>query len=334
MREKKEHLYPNEKVIITGGFPALSWYKAADKTNPLVVFITGGGVLGRIAYGHPGSCPEDFLAHWFCKAGHSFLALTYPMEHPVFPTVHPDFTVQDWGKQCASVIAMTIAQNRLLKKIVLLPWSMAGRVVPSVTRELQKKGIEVILAVGLSANTPAQTIIIDLSKVKISPKGLGTAELTPGLKANLNLKAVPLKIFKRDYLGNYPMNLAATPLRYRRGRFVSDEAEDLRDTGAWNFSDFPLVSLIHGDALSDARHVLLDKEVWAPYIAQIFFQKVVEKRLDRSEWKKTVAFFRQLSDRLTGQVRGGHFFFVGKEGAKATVSEAKKLMKRVLNFLG
>jgi len=326
-KPSKNLLYPNEKLVFACGFPALSWFKAGGKTKPLVLFLTGGGVLARIAYGHPESRPDDFLAYWFYQEGHSFLALTYPMDHPVFPTVHPEFTVHDWGKQSSEIVSRTISQQRLPKEIIIVAWSMAGRVVGSVTKSLRKKGIEVRLCVGLAANTPASTIIVDFSKVKMSSRGLGEALLTPGFKANL--RGIPMDLFQKDYLGNYPMNLASTSLRYRRGRFVADPAEDLLDTEAWDYSHFPLVSLLYDESFVDARHALLDKEVWRPYISQVFFQKVIEKHLKtmkKRHWRKLLLLFRQVSDQLSRPIKGTHFFFVGKKGAKTTVAETKKLL--------
>jgi hypothetical protein len=53
------------------------------------VFLPGGGHLARVAYGHPGRRPDDFLDQWLAWRGHSLLALSYPTDHPVTGTTCP-----------------------------------------------------------------------------------------------------------------------------------------------------------------------------------------------------------------------------------------------------
>jgi hypothetical protein len=78
-------LDPGEELRTAAGFPALVRFARGAPGSPLVVFVTGGGVLARIAYGHAGARPADFLAHWLRQAGYACLAVSYPLGHPVFP---------------------------------------------------------------------------------------------------------------------------------------------------------------------------------------------------------------------------------------------------------
>src|SRR3979411_840362 len=45
---------------------------------PLVVFLPGAAHVGRVAYGHNGARPEDFLDFWLAQVGYGLLALSYP----------------------------------------------------------------------------------------------------------------------------------------------------------------------------------------------------------------------------------------------------------------
>jgi hypothetical protein len=69
-------LYPGEELIEAAGYPALVRFEPGRSDLPCVVFVTGGGVLGRIAYGPPGARADDFLCHWLHAEGFSSLVLT------------------------------------------------------------------------------------------------------------------------------------------------------------------------------------------------------------------------------------------------------------------
>jgi hypothetical protein len=98
-------MYNDETVEAGSGFPALVRFEKNEAGAPLAVFITGGGVFARIAYGHPEGRPSDFLCHWLKEAGYSTLALTYPLGAPPFGQAWPTFTVTDWAEQSAEIIA-------------------------------------------------------------------------------------------------------------------------------------------------------------------------------------------------------------------------------------
>ena len=74
-------LYPGEELTEAAGYPALVRFRIrGDEGLPVVVFVTGGGVLGRIAYGPPEGRAADFLCHWLHEDGFPSLVLSYPVD--------------------------------------------------------------------------------------------------------------------------------------------------------------------------------------------------------------------------------------------------------------
>ena len=103
------------------------------------MFITGGGVLARIAYGHPGGRACDFLAYWLHQEGFASLALSYPMRQSRYSTGHhPDFSVVDWGEQSAEIIALHVKAHELPRRVIVMGWSMAGRIAEPITAALRR----------------------------------------------------------------------------------------------------------------------------------------------------------------------------------------------------
>ena len=72
------------------------------------------------------SDPKDFLAHWFKESGHPFLAVSYPIEHPVFEKVYPEFNNSDRAHQLIASARDILEQHNLGNKVILLLWSWAG----------------------------------------------------------------------------------------------------------------------------------------------------------------------------------------------------------------
>ena len=72
-------LYPHEELIEAAGYPALARFEPGRLELPMVVFVTGGGVLGRIAYGPPERRAADFLCYWLHEEGFASLVLSYPI---------------------------------------------------------------------------------------------------------------------------------------------------------------------------------------------------------------------------------------------------------------
>ncbi|MBL0915031.1 MAG: hypothetical protein IBJ13_05815, partial [Sphingopyxis sp.] len=117
-------LFPGERRVLGHHFPVLAWSSPGDDDKPLLILVPGGGHLARVYYGHPGSDPRDFLAHWLARRGYGLLALSYPSDHPANPAPCADMDVVDWAQDLAAATASHVAAGR---EVILVGWSMAGR---------------------------------------------------------------------------------------------------------------------------------------------------------------------------------------------------------------
>ena len=165
-------MYPGESIIEAAGYPALVKFEPGTANTPLVVFITGGDVLARVAYGHPQGRSADFLAHWLKREGIPFLAISYPMGHPLFARAYPDFSMTDWGEQSAEIVARHVKAHGLPSRVVVLGWSMAGRVAHPIAASLRKRGIEIELFVAMAGATALPNLLPGLATAKPQPSGL------------------------------------------------------------------------------------------------------------------------------------------------------------------
>lgn len=348
-------LYPGEEIRMTGNYPALVRFFPAPAKVPLVVFITGGGVLARIAYGHPAARPSDFIAHWLQKAGDPFMAISYPLDNPVFQSVHPEFSVKDWAGQTAESVADIVRGNGLPDRVVVLGWSMAGRVAGQLNVALKRRGIAVELFVAMSAATVMPNVLPGLRLIRPSAKGLGSigdgfADWLVACLRDQNDRAghgiLDEDVFRNAYLGDFPINLAASALRYRDGAFVEDAEEDYADTGAWQYADLPPLALITHRSAIDARHAILDRSAWSFFLTQSICERAVwpEARqltsMPDGKWRELLDLIEGAADRLTATVEGNHMFLVGEPSARATIEavsglrDAAQAMSQTLQRLG
>ena len=65
-------LQNDERAVISNRVPLVVHERRGAVDRPLTVFLPGAIHLARVAYGHEGSRPDDFLAHWFERAGQPF----------------------------------------------------------------------------------------------------------------------------------------------------------------------------------------------------------------------------------------------------------------------
>jgi len=147
-------LFPREVMVEAEGHSILARLRSGDAGRPLIVFLPGGGHLARIAYGHPGGRPDDFLDHWLGEKGFGLLALSYPNDHPLFANVHPAMTSGQWSRCAARVTRDLVRSTGLTERIVLAGWSMAGKTVPVYARHAAELGLAVEAFISLAATPP------------------------------------------------------------------------------------------------------------------------------------------------------------------------------------
>jgi hypothetical protein len=336
-------MYPGESIIEAAGYPALVKFEPGAANTPLVVFITGGGVLARVAYGHPDGRPADFLAHWLKLEGIPFLAISYPMGNPVFGKAYPEFSMTDWGEQSAEIVAQHVEARGLPSRVVVLGWSMAGRIAHPIAASLRRRGIEIELFVAMAASTALPNLLPGLATVKPQPSGLAgvAGAYTDALllylreqNAETGHTAIDPAIFPAQFMGDYPIRLAAAALKFENGAFVPDPLGDQDGTGAWQYASFPPLALLTHEAAADARHALMDRSTWGFYISQnlsetrVFARVKDFRKLAPDRWKQINDLIHGAPARLTIVMPGNHMFFVGEAGARATVAALKDLRSR------
>lgn len=343
-------LYPHEESIEAAGYPALVRFQAGRPKLPLVVFITGGGVLGRVAYGPPSARAADFLCHWLQEEGFSSLVLSYPIDNRgVFDAPFPLFSMTNWAEQSAEIIARYVDRNSLPANAVVLGWSMAGRIAEPLHAALRKKGKGIELFIAMAAASALPNTLPGLDGLKPAASGLATVEgayldwLLQCL-ADQNRAAGHVALaadeFIHEMTGDFPVGLAASAMRLRNGAFASDPADDSREVGTARYRAFPPLALMtHASAL-DARHALMDRSTWGVYITQQLCETLVFSRADRpaslpaEKWALLVERVGQAAQRLSVTLPGNHMFFIGESGARRTVQTLKLLRQTAADVAG
>ncbi|MFV0385462.1 hypothetical protein [Paracoccus sp. (in: a-proteobacteria)] len=342
-----DNLWPGEVRKDAAGYPAVAYFQKGETDKPLIVFIPGAHHAARIAYGgHEGARPEDFLAHHLAQKGYNFLALSYPIATTsgMIGDAAPDFTAEIWGKQIAEISRHVIKDNDLSGELVVMAWSMGGKVVQPAYEALNAAGLPVDTFISLAATPGLPGLIAYSREYDMAATGYATRpNAYPGWLRQLaetaqiggTDTAIPEGIYVTDYVGDIPIALQGYGQVYRDGAYVFDHLAQALDYGAFEFTNYPYVIVLEGNSTLDARHGLLDRSYWTLYNAntvQTRYQgsmKEVPGALPAANWDQLQNLVHGLSDRLTIQVGGNHFFFVGEAGAARTADAVEEAMQRV-----
>lgn len=351
MREGSMVLVRDRKALFPGEelkeaiLPQLAFWQDGEEDRPTVVFLPGSTHLARIAYGHPGSNPHDFLAHWLHESGFPFLALSYPSDHPVFPTHHPDVTVTDWAESSAALTRDILQEKGRRAQIALAGWSMAGHLCAAFAIAARKLGLDLELFVSLAATAPMP---------RLAPIGPGFESLTPegfwdglgatatgrdrrdrfaaGLAVQSHLAGrtiLTLEEWEVYYRCNNPVQLLGSAHRLGPDGSRQDILAAIQDLRTFEFAEYPLVGAIVPESSIDARHALTDGAAWSFVNAQWLYHRTARSgaipQLPQSRWQRLLRLSKGLSKRMTRRVAGSHFFFVGEPGAKKTAEYIAEL---------
>jgi len=347
---KNKNLYPGEKLINVDGFQAVVKFKKGIDTKPLVVLIPGFAHMARIFYGSPECNQKDFLEYWIHKEGYSFLGISYPIQNPAFTKVYPNYNITDWGKQTADITSQYIKKYDLSKNVILVGWSMAGRIAPTFNIAAEKDKINLNLFIGLSSApalpqcNPGNII----KEYKMAPNGLIRTHMFNNLFYKCILaqnklnghQIIPKHIYMNQFMGNLPVELFGSPTRYNNGIWINNFAEALKDSHAENISDYPVTGIIYNSGIYTSpvtgQLAILNKSYWSQIIDQkIYHLFMKNKKIGKLRPDKTDQIARITSSatkNLSLSIYGSHFFFVGKKGAEKTAQDITELYKKVIKY--
>ena len=328
-------------------------YFPGDPIQPLVVFIPGAAHLARIAYGgHKGSRNKDFLAYWLIEKGLGLLALSYPLETdpPTMPAVRPDFTVQEWGQQAAEATRAIVEEHNLSKRIVVLGWSMAGRILEPISSGLKKRGLMVELFVSLAATPAISGLRGSLPGIDVSVAGYSSSmrlfeyfmpQMEEETYLNGDRTIIDEDVYRKEYVGRTPVGLAGWGYSWSmaENKLVEDKWGPIENAAADNYGAFPIMAALYPTSILDIRHTLGDRATWNIMLTY----KLLNDMMGGDRWTKERArtlyedaartqkirdFVHTAGDRLAIEIEGNHFFFIGEKGAKATAQAISELIVR------
>lgn len=330
-------LFAGEVLDQEAGFPTLYKYSPADPRKPLIVFIPGSGHNARIAYGgHPACAPEDFLAFWLNKHGHGLLAISYPIESEpeLIPATAPHFRIRDWGKQAAEITHKIIQRHSLCNQVILIAWSMGGRILTPYCVHVHGKGIKVALFASLAA-TPGvhgsrpppphmSTTVSGYARATNQDNPFALQIDEQNQKFNNGRAIFPVDAYPRDYCGFTPVALTGWGFRYDHEscKFVVDNYISTEDAAADQFEHWPMIVALTGTSPLDARHVITDQAIWSYMLTRKLMHMIevigVKKLNKKGNWQKLIELVHSLPNKMCYSVPGNHFFFIGESGARKT----------------
>lgn len=343
-------LWPGEETIEAAGFPAVVKFEKGDPNKPLVVFVPGAHHTARVAYGHEGSRKQDFIQFWLHEQGYNFLAISYPIETKsgLMNNTYPNFTIQDWGKQAAEITHKILIDNGLSGKVILIGWSMAGKVAQPFGAAAKEIGMDLDFYISFAATPPTIGLVGMSKKIAMAPSGLADrSKDVPNwyaqVKANESLNGgrviIPWKIFEDEYTGNIPVQLQGYGLRYKKGEkeFVRNFWEEIEEAKPYDYANFPLVATVMPASAVDGRHAMTDSSAWAVYIANKitwdYCKGIDLKKLSESKFRSLTNLVRTAPQRLSSETfKGNHFFYVGEAGAREAVVRIMTLEQEVHAF--
>ncbi|NTE68165.1 hypothetical protein G6M85_21420 [Agrobacterium tumefaciens] len=348
MNDISGKLCAGETRVTHEGVTGLRYWRAGAPDAPVLLFLPGGGHLGRIAYGTEEIDQTQFLDYWLAKEGWGLLALSYPTDHPAVGAPLPEITLAEWTRWVARTTAEALGENSARKVFGTL-WSMAGRSCNALNTAFQESGQTLQGVISLAAMPPLDGLMhVTPGGEPLTPGNLwaiGPADRGPHniwvnsfltdlaeQSRHSGVTIVPEHIYLRDFLCNTPVMLRGTPQRIRNGHPEWDPAAAISDMRADMLNSYPLAAAITPTAPEDGRHVLMDAASWNFVCTQAIRAKWQAAGQPTARWKELVKLSAQGRTRLQREVEGSHFFFTGASGAAATTRAIITLANELLQL--
>ncbi len=340
-RSNQPSLFPNESLLSFEGFEFLTYFEKGNVDKPLIVFFPGWGHLGRIAYEGANIPSKEFLAAAFLEKGYSFLAISYPIEHPVYAHLYPQMQMRDWAR-AAAAMAEEICKKQTLSKLIAVHWSAAGQLVTSFHHATQEKKLNHLFSVALEGSPPILFSPEQLEVTDIQSNGLISVKKLYShwqheLSSMLNYE-LDLKKYEEAFLGAFPVCLMGTALRYSNGIMQQDLAACIKDRCIFDYRDAPLVLSISGDAQSDPYHPLVDCASWSFINERKIYHGLLSPiksqivQLPNEEWVKLLNLIQRFSQQMVHSIEGNHFLLVGQKRVRQIVQIIEKAENLVPAF--
>lgn len=342
-------LVDGERYIEFHGVPLVEYCRPGEPDKPLVLFLTGGGVLARVAYGHPGANTRDFIDYWLSQNGWGLIAPSYSSDHAIFERTDPHLTLAQWADVVAGIVAERTA-DQPGRRIVACGWSMGGRLAFALTRSLRLRGLSLACFVSLSATPPFPRLNAGPQPPeRLLPTGFW--DLSSGIREGTarderwlgELAAIarteghdviPPREFRSFYRMNVPPGLWGPEIEpFFAGTEPGNTADEFRGAASFSGEDYPVCAVVMPTDRQDYRHALADQAVWGSVTVRGLvnnrFSTAQLSRLSETEWTAIREAVIGVPQRLSRSICGGHFFFLGRGGAKASVGHIRDLLHEV-----
>ena len=272
------------------------------------------------------------------------MSISYPLGHPVYDDVSPEFKLSDWGNMAAEITDQIISENKLGNEVIANHWSEAGQVIRPFNQACKNRAINVQFALGIETS-PALQIPSERSKgIKKTDKNM-LSLIDPHFELfwreiedqnQLNSREILNKKHYEDYFwGDIPVGIAGGNEFIEEGEFVEDIAKGFNDKKFFAFTEYPLVATVSGNSTYFPYHPIVDKSTWAFLNTRnIYYGNFVKAqqggfKFSRDKLGEMLAYIDEMPRKLSRTVSGTHFLFVGSLGAQAVVNYLVELEKTV-----
>ncbi|MET4234941.1 hypothetical protein ACVWXN_007174 [Bradyrhizobium sp. i1.4.4] len=340
-------LLASELLVEASGVPAIAYVREGAPGSPTIVGLPGGGHLARVFYGHPGSRAEDFLDYWLEQRGLGLIALSYPSDHRAFRRRLTALTVTDWANAAAAITAKIVKTRGLHGPIVPIGWSMAGRASRAFNVAARRLGLDMPGFIALAATPPLPGMVgADPDGVPFTQEGFwrtgsndadSLSARNESFLRDINWKGTEIidaAAYAEYYIVNTPIRLRGEP-NQRPGLDRNSLLDTIADLGTFAYPEYPFTGVIAPTHTTDARHALTDQATWGFLNSQKFFSEYsAAKPMPALDWSQLRDLALQLPTRLCRYVEGGHFFFLGRDGAPQTASHIQDLCNQLEHLQG